>query len=198
MFDFALTPAVTLPVIVVLTVALVASILIYERRLRDQATKYKIASVNIIKVLIVAAEKEMERRSNRAIEFTYDSLKNIGWAKLARGDVSFEDIIFGALPKLRRREPAFDLQELRDALSNKPRFTDRFDPDRVGGGSGLARGATPSVDDFIADMDPSKTVEDAAGLEGGTTAPRPYHTTTHEAAAAEPEFSDHARSPRAG
>ena len=70
------------------------------------------------------------------------------------------------------------------------RPTDTFDPNRVGGGSGIARGAAPSVDDFIADM---KRPEDAAGLEGNGGSPRPYHTA---AMSGEPSFSN--PSPRAG
>ena len=142
----ALSPIVTIPVIAALTLVLGGTIYDSHRRLRNAAADNAKKTLKVVGLVIRAAEKEMARRSADAIEFTYDSLKNIGWDKLARGDVSMDDVIFGAMPRtfgkpmpraFGKRRPTFSMDELKEAL-------------RPG--------------------------EDAAGLEGNGGSPRPYHT----------------------
>jgi hypothetical protein len=210
MFDFdaavqtVLSPVVTVPVIAVLALTIVGTIIDGKRRLRNQIARDARTITKLLSTLIPAAEKEMRRRENKAIEFTFDTLRAVGWDKLARNEVTFEDFIFGARPE------TFTMTELKKALYPD----DPFDPNRVGGGSGLARGGSPSVDDFIADAQggaasqggaahtqpdegtdpafrPRPRDEDAAGLEA--LGPRPYHTAKMSG---EPDFTD--RSPRAG
>ena len=81
MFDFntavqtALSPVVTLPVIAILTIVIVAQTRRTKNRLRAQAKRLGKMTGAILAAVTDALESEMDRRVNRAIEFTYDTLK---------------------------------------------------------------------------------------------------------------------------
>ena len=190
MFDFntavqtALTPVVTLPVIAVLVIAIAAQAWRTKVRLREQAGLLGRMTAALLSAVTTGLKSETEREVGRAIEFTYDTLKGIGFDKLAKGEVTFEGVMFGGrMPKgesLRRRQfrddpldplAPFSLDELREALSGKP----RFDAKNTGGDGGTV------------------LHEDALGREGagfGDKGPRPYSKAT--------DFDLSGRSPRAG
>ena len=96
----AMSPVVTIPVIAVLAIGLGATIYDGKRRLRQQAKEFAKVTAKVTAMFMAAivqsAEKEMERRVAGAIEFTYESLKNIGFDKLAKGEIALADIVFGA------------------------------------------------------------------------------------------------------
>jgi hypothetical protein len=114
MFDFdtavqtVLSPAFTLSVIVVLVGLVLLQWLVFGRRLTTQEI-----------------QRRERRAADKAIEYTYSTLKNVGWDKLARGDVTIEDFIYGTPSRddKVRQNTEFSLDELYEAL-------------RPGGGTG--------------------------------------------------------------
>jgi hypothetical protein len=171
-----LSPQVTLPVIAALTLVLGYSM--YDSRRRVRATKVQAAKM--ILVLMKAAAEETNRRVGKAIEFTYDTIRDIGFDKFARSEVTIEDVIFGGAPNASRHfgsASPFTLDELKEALGGKPRYT---------GAAGDEHAHFVNLDDELVRKnievavfdEATHTAEDAAGLEGRA------------------HFSD--RSPRAG
>jgi hypothetical protein len=134
-------------------------------------------------------KRDTERQIGQSIEATFDALKDIGFDKLASGEVTFEGVMFGdSIHKsepFRRRTPARDLDpfasfsmaELAEALGGKPRYS--------GAKSGEPFKAGNHSDAHF--EEPVKNAGEGAGL--GDKGPRPFHAATHD-------FSGH--SPRAG
>jgi hypothetical protein len=180
MFDFdtvlqtVVTPVVTFPVIAALCIVLVLSVYDGQRRLNKFAAKSGRTTARLLAAVVMAAEKEMARREAKTIGWTYDALKSIGFDKLATGDVTYEDIIFGT----HGRNFAEDLSPTGRRRAWRDRPLEPFSMDD------LKSALRPTKDAKVTD---GGTVlrEDAAGLEG--QGPRPYHTADTEA-----------RSPRAG
>lgn len=198
MFDFhtamqiALSPVVTLSVIAALAILLAAQSYLSARRtkerLREQAKRLGIMTGALLEAAIILHKRDTERQIGRAIGAAFDAMKNIGFDKLASGEVEFEGVMFGDTPfkSSRRRDPfaefAFSMDDLKDALRpgegpNGEKYTRPVGGDPFAGeGNGGIR--PESV---------KSTGDDGAGFGG--KGPRPYHT-------AETDFSG--RSPRAG
>ena len=120
----ALSPAITLPVIAGLILALALTIAYDKKILRDRLHVQRVQLGKVSGALLASfakvAERNAERRVNKAIEFTYDTLKGIGFDKLARHEGSLDDVIFGAQPDPFK---GFSLDELKEALHPDARFT---------------------------------------------------------------------------
>jgi hypothetical protein len=135
MFDFdtavqtVLSPAFTLSVIVVLVGLVLLQWLVFGRRLSKVHHGHHRFIATLVATLADTATQEIQRRERRAadkaIEYTYSTLKNVGWDKLARGDVTIEDFIYGTPSRddKVRQNTEFSLDELYEAL-------------RPGGGTG--------------------------------------------------------------
>lgn len=202
----ALTPVVTIPVIAALAISIVAQAYFDARRmkarLRAQAERFGKVTGKMLSVLAAKLTSDAEREVGRAIEFTYDTLKGIGFDKLAKGDVTFEGIMFGGTPfkseSLRRRplrdnpfDEPFSLDELREALRPK-----------ADGGTVLRPGEGPRGEKYTGG-DPfagegnggAPAHEDALNRErkGDQKGRRPYHAATDLDSV---DFGG--RSPRAG
>ena len=197
MFDFhtamqiALSPVVTLSVIAALAILLAAQSYLSARRtkerLREQAKRLGIMTGALLEAAIILHKRDTERQIGRAIGAAFDAMKNIGFDKLASGEVEFEGVMFGDTPfkSSRRRDPfaefAFSMDDLKDALR----------PGEGPNGEKYAGGGRVGGDPFAGEgnggirPEPVKnTGDDGAGF--GDKGPRPYH------------FTGGARSPRAG
>ena len=132
MFDFdaamqiALSPFVTLPVIGVLIVLLIGTIVAgnyrLKQKLRAQAKRLGRTTGELLAMSVQQGRRDADRRVNKAIEFTYDTLKGIGWDRLAEGNLTFEDFVTGSpLTPNKQRDPFLhpSLDELHDALRPK-------------------------------------------------------------------------------
>ncbi len=84
-----LDPAVTLPVIAVLSVLLVFSIFDGNRRLRAQRARHG--------ELLEEVLRESYRREAKAIDWTYKALAKVGFDKLAAGEATFRDVFFAGI-----------------------------------------------------------------------------------------------------
>ena len=184
-----ISPVVTLPVIAVLTIALVlvsvgSKRLLREQRimtgvrLMEQASRHGKITNKLLKAVVNSAEKEMDRRAAAAVEFTYNTLKNIGFDKLAAGNVSLEEVISSSAPTRQHSmllDEAFnELEKHLDSTSarhfgelpadqflvhdDEPLHPDHTD-DNAGGFDSATR-AEPTERRTV-------EMEDAAGLEGG-------------------------------
>src|SRR5665647_818664 len=100
MFDLVLSPAVTLSVIVALAIIIAAQAYFDARRtkarLRAQAKRLGQMTGMLLAAVTATLKSETEGKVSRAIDFTYNTLKDIGFDKLAKGDVTFEGVMFGA------------------------------------------------------------------------------------------------------
>jgi hypothetical protein len=190
--QIALSPVVTLSVIAALAIGIVAQALYNARRMKvrsAQLARFVKATAMLVMEMAVEHKRDTERQIGQAIEATFDALKDVGFDKLASGEVSFEGVMFGgSTPKsesFRRRTPARDLDpfasfsmaELAEALGGKPRYS--------GAKSGEPFKAGNHSDAHF--EEPVKNAGEGAGL--GDKGPRPFHAATHD-------FSGH--SPRAG
>lgn len=182
MFDFdtavqtVLSPAFTLSVIVVLVGLVLLQWLVFGRRLSKVHHGHHRFIATLVATLADTATQEIQRRERRAadkaIEYTYSTLKNVGWDKLARGDVTIEDFIYGTPSRddKVRQNTEFSLDELYEAL-------------RPGGGTG---GKLNGSDDNAA-AKRADAQRKSADVEPGPKAEgRPFH------------FTGGSRSPRAG
>jgi ubiquitin len=196
----ALTPAVTIPVIAALAIIIVAQAYFDARRmkarLRAQAERLGKATAMLLAMEESVHKRAAKRLVGEAIEAAYDALKDIGFDKLARGDVTFEGVMFGdSLPQAelrrrqsRERDPApFSMDELKEALGGMPRYSNKTtggDPFAGEGNGGIKEsgGASPH--------------EDALNRErkNDQKGRRPYHVATPDLEGA--GFGG--RSPRAG
>lgn len=124
-----LSPVVTIPVIAALAITIAAQAYFDARRaknrLRVQAQRLGKMTGALLAAVSATLMSETDRQVDRAIEFTYDTMKAIGFAKLAEGKVTFEDIMFGGpLPEAeslrhrhgRDRPIPFSMDELKEAL----------------------------------------------------------------------------------
>jgi len=177
MFDFntavqtALSPVVTIPVIAVLAIIVAVQARRIKTRLREQSIRLGKMTGVLLAAVTAGLKSETERDVGRAIEFTYNTLKGIGFDKLARGNVTFEDIMFGG-----EVDRPFSMDELKEALRPKAEAVHPKDTRFVDSHGG--------VHDF---EEPRKNTDDeGAGLGG--KGQRPYHEAT--------DFD--ARNPRAG
>ena len=199
-----LSPVVTIPVIAALVIILAAQSYLAARRLNErlhkQAAKLGKMTAAILAATTIMHKRDTERQIGRAIETAFDVMKDIGFDKLASGEVEFEGVMFGDTPfksgpSPRRRQfrddpfEAFSLDELKEAL-------------RPGGGTGGSPFAKPGVEPHSFDtkatgVEESGLHEDALNREGaglGGKGPRPFHAGRM----AEDFNPDFDRSPRAG
>ena len=196
-----LSPVVTLPVIAALAILLAAQSYLAARRLNErlhkQAAKLGKMTAAMLAATTIMHKRDTERQIGRAIETAFDVMKDIGFDKLASGEVEFEGVMFGDTPfkpNTARRRPlgglddpfeAFSLDELKEALRPGPRFD-------------VKPGAEPhSFDTKATGVEESGLHEDALNREGaglGGKGPRPFHTGRM----AEDFNPDFDRSPRAG
>lgn len=191
MFDFntavqtALSPVVTIPVIAVLVIAIAAQAWRTKVRLREQARRLGKMTAALLAAVTTGLQRETEREVGRAIEFTYNTLKGIGFDKLAKGDVTFEGVMFGAKAEpFRRRQwsdhdpldppspfdplAPFSLDDLKEALRPKAEAAHPKDTLFVDSHGG--------VHDF---EEPRKnTGDDDEGAGLGGKGQRPYHRAT--------------------
>ena len=188
MFDFntavqtALSPVFTIPVIVILIFAIAAQARRMKYRLREQAKRLGKMTGVLLAAVTAGLKSETEREVGRAIEFTYNTLKNIGFDKLAKGDVTFEGVMFGAEPFRRRQwrdhdpldppspfDPLapFSMDDLKEALRPKAEAAHPKDTLFVDSHGG--------VHDF---EEPRKNTGDDEGAGLGGKGQRPYHKAT--------------------
>jgi hypothetical protein len=213
----ALSPVVTLPVIAVLAIGVAVQTRRIKTRLREQSIRLGKMTGVLLAAATAALKSETEREVARAIEFTYDTLKGIGFDKLASGEITFEGVMFGGrMPKaesLRRRplrdnpfDEPFSLDELREALGGKPRYSGSKPGQKNAGDEAFAHvvdelrtfAAEPKMDGGTVlrpgegpngEYSATRAKDEGAGL--GDRGPRPYHKAT--------DFDDlSGRSPRAG
>ena len=114
----AVDPAVTLSVIAILTILLVASIVHGNYRLNTFAAKAGKASAKLMALLIVAAEREMKRREQKAstdaIGWTYNQFtRGAGFgfdtvAEHAKATQARTDDNAGGFDTATRPEPSFE------------------------------------------------------------------------------------------
>jgi hypothetical protein len=206
----ALSPAITLPVIAALSITVVTQAYIDARRmknrLREQSVRLGKMTAALLATATVVFKRESERQVIQAIEFTYEALKDIGFDKLASGNVAFEGVMFGdplakaALSRHRHdhdsdQSGAISMDELLSALCCKPRYSDvktspephsfeTFADTMPGGGEGTGTKATG--DEGVAMRDHENAVSREG--DGGQKGPRPYSKA--------PDFGSY--SPRAG
>lgn len=224
MFNVLLTPVVTLPVIAALAITIVAQGYLDARRthdrLREQAKRLGKMSVALLAAATVVHRHDTERQIGHAVEATIDALKNVGFDKLASGEVTFAGVMFGDTPfnpDMVRRNPfetrrqgerdpfsefSFSLDDLKEALR----------PQGDGGTvlkSALRPGEGPNGEKYApTSFDSIEPHEDALRREGnggisdegaglGGKGQRPYHKS-------QADLSDFGgadfggRSPRAG
>ena len=188
MFDFntavqtALSPAVTIPVIAVLAITVAVQARRVKTRLREQSIRLGKMTGVLLAAVTAGLKSETEREVGRAIEFTYNTLKGIGFDKLAKGDVTFEGVMFGGpLPKRRQwrdHDPLdplspfdplapFSMDDLKEALRPKAEAAHPKDTLFVDSHGG--------VHDF---EEPRKNTGDDEGAGLGDKGQRPYHKAT--------------------
>ena len=126
MYDFstamqiALSPAVTLSVIAVLAIIIVAQAYFGARRMKARLHALSQRLGKMTAMLLAATteilRKESERQVAHAIEATYDALKDVGFDKLAKGEVTFEGVMFGDVGLKADPLAEFSMDELKEAL----------------------------------------------------------------------------------
>lgn len=198
--QIALSPAATLSVIAALAIIIVAQAIFGARRLKDRLRARTISLAKLTGAVLAAKavvhKRDSERQVAQAIEATYDALKDVGFDKLASGEVTFEGVMFGdSLPKdepFKRRQfrdmdplASFSMDELREAFGDKPHYTEAkpgAEPhsfeEPLHGGGGLAGDAARSAARRAAARSAAHRADEGAGLGG--RGPRPFHTATHD------------------
>ena len=192
MYDVLLTPVVTIPVIVALAITIVAQGYFDARRmkarLRAQAGRLGKMTAMLLAATEVVHKRDSERQIGHAIEATITALEEVGFDKLASGEVTFEGVMFGETkdgPFRRKsfRDPlaSFSMDDLKEAL--------RPEGD---GGTVLRPGEGPNGEKYAGGGPGIRTGGDPFAGEGngGSKGPRPYHKAT--------DFDLSGRSPRAG
>lgn len=175
----ALSPAVAFSVIAALVIVIVAQAYFDAWRMRNrlhaQARRFGKITGMTLAAVVANLKSESEREVGRAIEFTYSTLKDIGFDKLARGDVTFEGVMFGGpLPgrPFRGLDPLapFSLDDLKEALRPKAEAEAAHPKDT------LFVDSHGGVHDF---EEPRKnTGDDDEGAGPGGKGQRPYHKAT--------------------
>ena len=150
--QLALDPAVTFTVIACLVLILIVQSLDHKRRMRNLAKRLGQVMNILLTGVRAHCQQETMRKVVRAIELTFE-------LKEMNPDLTLDEVLFGTVPQ----DPPFpDLKELRRVAKNEV-LGASYDGDRVGGGSGLARGDSASVDDFLADMTRTRSRSPRAG-----------------------------------
>ena len=139
--QIALDPAVTVTVIACLTLVIILQHLDGRRRMRDLTKRLGRMTGTLLAEAFRSSRIVEQAKVRRAIELTIQ-LKDMN------PDLTLDEVLFGTVPQ---DTPFPDLKELRRVAKNEV-LGASYDGDRVGGGSGLARGDSASVDDFLADM----------------------------------------------
>ena len=151
--QIALDPAVTVTVIACLTLVIISQHLDGRRRMRDLTKRLGRMTGTLLAAAVNSSRIVEQAKVRRAIELTIQ-LKDMN------PDLTLDEVLFGTVPQ----DPPFpDLKELRRVAKNEVLLGASYDGDRVGGGSGLARGDSASVDDFLADMTRTRSRSPRAG-----------------------------------
>jgi hypothetical protein len=185
MYDLVLPPVVTFSVIAALAIIIAAQAYFDARRmkarLRAQSIRLGKMTGMLLEVVTATLKSETEREVSRAIDFTYNTLRDIGFDKLAKGDVTFGVARrhHDPLDPLSPFDPLapFSMDDLKEALRPKD-------------GSKVAMFVDSQGGAHLFEEPVKNTDDEGAGLGGKGS--RPYHTATADFAPRDP------RAPRAG